>query len=96
MDASGGTVVRVHYTKDAAVIDAPCTIVGVTEHLISLHLDTDEPVPNLGAMVDLDVAGRSYRSTVQHTEHGAFTVLRPRELEHLARTPIDLPVVDAV
>jgi hypothetical protein len=84
MRPSGGASLPVRFTKDAAVIDAACTVVGITEHLISLELIDHPAVPNLGAIVEFEIAGRGYRSTVQHTGLGGFTVLRPRELDHVA------------
>lgn len=81
---AGGSELLATYSKDGAVIAAACTVTGITEHLIVLDPVDEVSVPVLGTMVELMVGPRLYRSTVQHTASGTFTVLRPRELEDLS------------
>lgn len=62
-----------------------CVVRTTTEHLLTLAHDPGERGPSTGAIVDITVDGRRYRSTVQRSEPSTFTLLRPRELEDVQR-----------
>lgn len=99
VEASGGSAVVVRFASEGAAIDARPTVVDVTEHLIVLEMPADArghvALPTLGAMVELEIGRRTYRSTVQHTVAGGFTVLRPRELDDLTGR-LDLALLDEI
>ncbi|MCX6522156.1 MAG: hypothetical protein NTZ21_15975 [Actinobacteria bacterium] len=85
---SNGSELLAEYVDDRADGDRValrCTVCATTEHLLTLTHDPGEPGPPTGAIVDITVNGRRYRSTVQRSESSAFTLLRPRELEDIGR-----------